>query len=463
MSNQFTGRNIITTDLPEITRSNVLNLINDTKYLHDVNSNKINYLYNYYRGEQPIQQKTKETREEINNIVTENRAYEIVSFKKGYTFGEPVQYICRGDNANSVNDITLLNDYMVMCNKNKLDCDLAEWILICGVGYRLVLPNPLWSKDSDESPVSIYTLDPRSTYVVRYNDYKKQILAGVTFVKHDDNSYTYHVYTSTEYFRIENDSIVETRPLYLGYIPIIEYTSGNARLGSFEVVLPLLDAINNVQSLRIDDIQQHVDAILAIFGGDMDQDTYNKLKDWKTLVLPEGVDAKYLTAVLDQSGVQTLANALYQTVLTICGMPNRNGGSSTSDTGQAVILRDGWTSAETQAKNLESEFVVSEKNFLKVVLRIIRDLGGTTLKLIDIEVKFGRRYADNILTKVQALTQLLDCGIEPKIAIATCGIWNDPLDVAVQSKDYLDNRWGIDDSLDEDSDNTEDNLVMNNV
>ena len=257
--------------------------------------------------------------------------------------------------------------------------------------------------------------------------------------------------------------IVETRPLYLGYIPIIEYTSGNARLGSFEVVLPLLDAINNVQSLRIDDIQQHVDAILAIFGGDMDKETYDKLQDWKTLVLPEGVDAKYLTAVLDQSGVQTLANALYQTVLTICGMPNRNGGSSTSDTGQAVILRDGWTSAETQAKNLESEFVVSEKNFLKVVLRIIRDLGGTTLKLIDIEVKFGRRYADNILTKVQALTQLLDCGIEPKIAIATCGIWNDPLDVAVQSKDYLDNRWGIDDSLDEDSGNTEDNLVMNNV
>ena len=195
----------------------------------------------------------------------------------------------------------------------------------------------------------------------------------------------------------------------------------------------------------------------------MDKDTYDKLKDWKTLVLPEGVDAKYLTAVLDQSGVQTLANALYQTVLTICGMPNRNGGSSTSDTGQAVILRDGWTSAETQAKNLESEFVVSEKNFLKVVLRIIRDLGGTTLKLIDIEVKFGRRYADNILTKVQALTQLLDCGIEPKIAIATSGIWNDPLDVAVQSKDYLDNRWGVDDSLDEDSGNTEDNLVMDNV
>ena len=101
---------------------------------------------------------------------------------------------------------------MVMCNKNKLDCDLAEWILISGVGYRLVLPNPLWSKDSDESPVSIYTLDPRSTYVVRYNDYKRQILAGVTFVKHDDNSYTYHVYTSTEYFRIENDIIVEVGP-----------------------------------------------------------------------------------------------------------------------------------------------------------------------------------------------------------------------------------------------------------
>ena len=39
---------------------------------------------------------------------------------------------------------------------------------------------------------------------------------------------------------------------------------------------------------------------------------------------------------------QTLKNDLYQTILTICGIPNRNGGSSTSDTGNAVIFRDGW-------------------------------------------------------------------------------------------------------------------------
>ena len=167
--------------------------------------------------------------------------------------------------------------------------------------------------------------------------------------------------------------------------------------------------------------------------------------------MPDGVDAKYLTAVLDQGGVQTLVDNLYETVLKICGMPNQTGGSVNNTSGQAVIYSDGWTSAETQAKNLEGEFISSEKNFLKVVLRILSDMGGTMLKLINIEVKFGRRYADNIVTKVQALNQLLQSGIKPEIAIATVSIWNDPTDVAIQSKEYLDNIWGVDNDMELDN------------
>lgn len=263
---------------------------------------------------------------------------------------------------------------------------------------------------------------------------------------------TYYVYTKDKYYVITDGLVVETLPNPLGLIPIVEYTSGNARLGSFEIVLPLLDCLNKIKSLSVDDIEQAVNSILAIFGGDMDEDTYKKLQEWHTLVLPDGTDAKFIDGTINQTGTLSLSEYVYDAILSICGKPTQGSGNVNNTSGQAVIYRDGWNTAETQAKNLEGEFKYSETEFLKLVLKIIREIAKTPLRLVDIDIKFGRRYADNILTKVQALNQLLTCGIKPEIAIATCGIWNDPLDVAIQSKEYLDNTWSLDNKEDDELD-----------
>jgi hypothetical protein len=107
-------------------------------------------------------------------------------------------------------------------------------------------------------------------------------------------------------------------------------------------------------------------------------------------------------------------------------------------------LRDGWATTESCAKSIETMFKRSEKQFLKVALKILHANADLDLKVEHIEAKFARRHTDNILTKVQAMVQLLDAGISPEIAIATAGIWNDPTDVAIQSKKYLA-KWEIDD------------------
>ena len=44
-----------------------------------------------------------------------------------------------------------------------------------------------------------------------------------------------------------------------------------------------------------------------------------------------------IASELNQTNTQTIVDDLEDAYLTICGMPNRNGGSSTSDTGQAVF------------------------------------------------------------------------------------------------------------------------------
>ena len=432
---QLFGRTVIYTDEAIITKDNLISVLTKAISVHESNRSDIQYLYDYYKGKTPILGKTKEIRENINHKLWVNRAHEIVNFKLGYCFGEPIQYIRRGEEENLTADIATLNDYMYLADKATADKELAEWMLICGVGYRMTMPT---------NDLSIYTLDSRNTFVIRYSGLGNPVVAAVTYVEKENLGRIYSVYTDDMFFETDLMAVQKEQSINQGGNPITEYRANNAMLGSFEIVLPLLDAINEVESNRLDDIVQFVNSFLAVVGAELDEETVKNINEWKMMALPEGADAKYLAASMKQSDIQTLVDDLYQTILTICGLPNRNGGSSTSDTGAAVQLRDGWEAAEANAKSIETMFKRSEKQFLKVALKILHANANLNLKVEHIEAKFARRHTDNILTKVQAMVQLLDAGISPEIAIATAGIWNDPTDVAIQSKKYLA-KWEIDD------------------
>jgi len=132
---------------------------------------------------------------------------------------------------------------------------------------------------------------------------------------------------------------------------------------------------------------------------------------------------------------------MYQTVLTICGMPNRNGGSSTSDTGSAVIMRDGWSAAEARAKDTELMFKMSEKEFLKLIIGITNTLRDMNLKLSSIEIRFTRRNYENIQEKAQVLTTMLaNDKIHPRLAFEHCGLFVDPELAYTQSMLYAEER-----------------------
>lgn len=427
---QLFGRRKIYTDVEEITSENVVDVLMRTEKVHSLNRSEIDYLWDYYRGKTPILNKTKEVRESINHKVCVNRANEIVSFKRGYGFGEPIQYIRRGSNENLTDDINSLNEYMFAQDKHAEDSTLAEWMYVGGLGMRMALPG-----DNADEPFKIYSLDPRSSYVVRFNGLGEPVKMGVKIVVKEDNIPVYSVYTKDRYYEIENGMVVKEQPHVLGDVPIFEYPANAARLGAFEIALPLLDAINEIESNRLDDVVQYVNSFLALLGGTIDEETAAKLDEFKMLCLPDGVDAKYLNGQMQQSDIQVQVDNLYEAVLTICGIPNRNGGSSTSDTGSAVIMRDGWESAEAQMKSVENEFKRSEKRFLKMILRIMRDMVGTGLTLKDIEIKFSRRNYDNIQTKSQVLATLLsNPKIHPELAFTHCGLFLDPESAYLQSK-----------------------------
>lgn len=419
------GRTVIYTDVDVIDRSNVVQVLNKALETHDVNKSDIQYLYDYYKGKQPILNRVKDIRPEINNKLVENRANEIVSFKVGYLMGEPIQYVCRGGSDAFSEAINQLNEFVFAEDKAAKDKELADWFTICGTSYRMVLPDS--TDDSDEAPFEIYTLDPRYSFVVYHSGLGNKRKMGVKYIVLQDNSVVYSVYTDKMYFEIKDDKIVKAQPHSLGCVPIIEYPANTARLGAFEIVLPLLDAINDIGSNRLDGVEQFVQSILLLKGVDIDSDEFKALKENGGLKVPLEGDAKYLVQELNQTQTQTLVDYMYQTVLTICGMPNRNGGSSTSDTGSAVIMRDGWSAAEARAKDTELMFKMSEKEFLRLVIAITNTLRDMDLKLSAIEIRFTRRNYENIQEKAQVLTTMLsNSKIHPLLAFTHCGLFTDP-------------------------------------
>lgn len=424
------GRRVIKTDATVVTAQNVVSILNRALPRHNENRNEINYLWQYYRGFQPILNREKDVRPEICNKIVENRANEIVSFKSGYLMGEPLQYVSRSTNGDDMADeINQLNEYVYAEEKFAKDKELADWFHICGTAFRMVLPDE--TGDEDEAPFEIYTLDPRFTFVVYNNGLGNKPVLGVKYVVDENGRIHYSCYSETEYFEIVDSVIIRHEGHVLGSIPIIEYPLNIARIGAFELVVPLLDAINLTDSNRLDGVEQFIQALMLFHNVDISSDDFQALREEGAIKFKDidnnlKAEVSYLINNLNQSETQTLVDHMYQTVLTICGMPNRNGGTSTSDTGSAVVLRDGWSAAEARAKDSELMFKKSERVFLKLVLNICNVLEGMQLKVCNVEVRFTRRNYENIAQKAQVLDLMLkNPSIHPRLAFEHSGLFVD--------------------------------------
>lgn len=426
---------MIYTDVPEITAFNVVDVLKKAMETHRKNRDEIDYLYRYRKGEQPIWTREKNVRPEIKNIIIENRADEIVSFKTGYQAGEPLQYVCVNSDEGTSDDFRLFNQCMMSADKAAEDLRLFEWLFTCGTAYRMILPNPYF--DEDRPPFEIYTLDPRDSFVVYSGMLGKKPMMGVNYITREDSTNVYSCYTDRMYFKVVGDKLEVAEYHAMGDINIIEYPHGETRLGAFEIVIPMLDAINNVASNRLDAIEQFVQAIMVFKNLKVRKDDLKDLKDEGAIEVEGDGDVKYMVQELNQMQTQTLVDYMYQTVLTICGMPNRNGGSSTSDTGSAVIMRDGWEAAEARAKLVEPIFKKSERVFLRLATRFANILMDIRVRASDIDTRFTRRNYENILEKAQVLnTMLANPKIHPKLAFEHSGMFIDPEVAYAMSDEY---------------------------
>lgn len=471
------GRHMLFTDVDQITDSNIIQVLNKAFCEHEWNVLEEMYLFDYVAGDQPILQRKKEIREEINERMVINIANRIKNFKVGYEFSNPITYVQAGEvqalkgklhkilsklfkKDESIKDdyrITALNEMLREQSKSSKDMLLADSFKTCGLGYRLIMPN---ENENEFSLFRIATLNPMRAFVVYKNDAFREPMLGVSYSVMDNGTYKIGAWSKKNYFELTRPvginascaSEIKKKPWVFGEIPVIEYANERNILGNsfscFESVISILDELNTVNSDRANDIAQFVQALLWFHNCDLDDGQKQQLIDGNGLIITkstgDGREAKitYLTQTLNQSEIQAYVDYLKQEAQEIAGVP-MFGISTGGSTGTATSMSNGYSEADSRAQTSEQEFEQSERRALKVMLAIARhkkdqddaDIGS--LRVSDIGIKFTRNKTYNLTDKVNAWATMLKNGADPLRATEIASFTTDTQQFAMDSMEMI--------------------------
>ena len=458
---------------------------------HNKNAQAIDYLFNYYKGKQPILNKKKVVREDINHIVVENHAFEIVEFKKSFLYGDPIQYIQKGNkNTKSLSkEVSALNDYCENIGKAEDDKQLAEWQYICGTAYRYVDQNKFVEEDEDAAPFITSVPDPRYTFVVYSNSIKEEVLFS-GFIRSRDkdlnplslmlnpngSEVVITIYTDDFYLELVGQDVLGTNPIF-NIIPqsvvignktvpvdsyplqikgnrIIEYPLNNARLGLVELILSILDAINQIKSNDVDDIDQFVQSLIVFINQQVDVEEFKKLLQAGAIEVrsedaTRPADVKQLTSQLVHSETKVVTDDLYEKALTICGVPRLTDNSGGGDTGTAASISGGWTMATERAKQDMVSFKRADVRAQQLIVRFCKYFKPEIFKKLtvnDIGIRFSFNTSSNLLVKTQGLMNMKSAQVAPMDAFEKSGIFADSLEAFNRAQDYYgESFWKVED------------------
>lgn len=378
------------------------------KCFENHNRMKMRYekMHRYYDGEHDILHRTLSSDLLPNNKLICNHAEYISDMAVGYVFGTPISYT--GDES-----IEQLNDIFIDIDEDSHNNELALDCSICGVGYELIYMN------NEEVPYpELAVLNPMSTFLVCDDTVNQKPMFGVAYSpKFDINDtlkgYEVNVYTDKEIYRYLFSDLQDRNPReidldehYFGEVPIIEYQNNKKLKGDFEGVISLIDAYNLLQSDRVNDKEQMVDALLAVVGASLgdDQDekveTARLLKEMKIIELDEGGDAKWLVKGLNEQQTEILKKSLKDDIHEFSKVPcltdeNFVGNAS------GVAMKYKLLGFEQLGKTKERYFKKGLRQRLKLMANIenIR-AKNIDVKTIDITMKRSLPVDDELLARI---------------------------------------------------------------
>ncbi len=319
-------------------------------------------LDDYYMGKQAIT--TREKVETLmNNKLVTNHAKYITDMMVGYLLGNPVDYQVN----NNIDIQPVLDAYKRQTIEN-IDVEIAKECSIFGIKYEYVYA------DEEANPCSV-TLDVRNTIMIYDDTLVHNELYAINYrpiyknpEDKEPDHYDVIVATDKEIIKYElagnggNAKEIDREQHAFGAVPIIEYDNNKEYSGDFESVISLIDAYNLIQSDRVNDREQLVDAILCFYGMKFDADQMADLKEKRALSnIPTDGKVEYLTKVINEGDVDVLRKTIEKDIHKISMVPDMSDEKFAGDS-SGVAIRYKLLAFEQAVKNKERFF---EKGLMK--------------------------------------------------------------------------------------------------
>lgn len=288
------GRSRIIID-DEINKDTIIDVLQKAMKIHTKNVQEMQYLIDYYKGQQTILSRENPYASDINNKVVLNYAFSSVRDIVGYTFGKDAEIIQR--KIKYKEDIEKLSDIFGYENSSIADTEAATMSAITGMGYVSTLPSE--ELDSDympDIPIKINSLDVLTTFVIQSARIGNPTRMSCTYWS--DDNYTYFTcFTDTQCFNVRTkgkagtistitkDNAVEELPNIMGLNPITLVQNNAFLMGDFEVAITVLDALNQIASDSVNDVENVIKSLLVVINAELEDGAGDEIKKNRILEL----------------------------------------------------------------------------------------------------------------------------------------------------------------------------------
>lgn len=303
------------------------------KYGIDVHQKQLERLQNlsdYYDGKHEIMDRKRKKDDTANNKVMVNNAKYVTDMNVGFLVGNPIAY-----SASEGKDIGTIVDVFEEMDIVSHDTELEKDLSVFGEGSELLYLRKV-PGTTDKTEPRIKAIDPRGIFSITDDTVEKEPLFSVHYYQKYDltgsvTGWLLNVYTPkrvityrTKDLSLSELTLIKSTEHYFGGVPVIEYRNNEEKQGDFEQAMSLIDAYNVLQSDRIVDKEAFIDALLIVYGFEIE----GKIEDGMINGAPgkgeDGASVEWLTKTFDESQIQLLAKSIEDDIHKVTYVPNMN-------------------------------------------------------------------------------------------------------------------------------------------
>ena len=254
-----------------------------------------------------------------NNKIANAYASYITDTLVGYFIGEPITYTSNDDVL--LQDLNMMFEYNDEADEN---AELAKNASIYGVAYEM-----LYLSEEDKM-IRFKTLNPKEVIPIFDKTIEQNLLAVIRY--YDDYDYAEDkTFTIVEVIdnakvrrlRLDNSfTLLEEYQHYFAMVPVAIFKNNEEETGDFEQVISLIDAYDKMESDSLNDFEYFVDAYLALYGYNADNEDVARMKENRVLLMDEGTSAEWLIKQTSDTYVENMKNRLDKDIHKFAKCPN---------------------------------------------------------------------------------------------------------------------------------------------